>query len=385
MPRCLRERAQAVVAGEAAPAPRLQPPGLEVDVVVDDEHALRLDLEEARRRADRAAGLVHVRLGLQQREPQLAEPHLRERAGELRAPGAAVPPRQLVEHQPARVVTGPLVLAARVAEARDQQIQRRGALAPTEEAHLALGRCSCSPEASALPRPRPASLLALRQPPRPRAARPPRAPRPRPLRAPARRTRVGIVTVASTVSSGSSRNLTPSCTGRSTRRSVSPIAIPVTSRSRCSGISIGSASTVISRLTCESTPPSVTPTGSPISSTTTRAWIGWSRRTSCRSTWVIVALDRVCWYSLRIDGCVVFWPSSVTSRIACSPPAARERPAQLALRDRRSACGVLPPAVEDAGDQPLLAQAARLARSRGSRAPGPASFTRSPATAAKCS
>jgi hypothetical protein len=26
-----------------------------------------------------------------------------------------------------------------------------------------------------------------------------------------------------------------------------------------------------------------------------------------------------CWYSLRMDGCVVFWPSSVTSRIACKP------------------------------------------------------------------
>jgi len=74
----LRGRAQAVVAGEASPGPRLQPAGLEVDVVVDDEHLLGLDLEEAHRRADRAAGVVHVRLRLEQREAQVAEADLRQ-------------------------------------------------------------------------------------------------------------------------------------------------------------------------------------------------------------------------------------------------------------------------------------------------------------------
>ena len=42
-------------------------------------------------------------------------------------------------------------------------------------------------------------------------------------------------------------------------RSVSPIAIPLTSRSMCSGTSIGSASTFTSRAICESAPPSRTP------------------------------------------------------------------------------------------------------------------------------
>ena len=74
----LRERAQAVVAGEPSPGPRLHPARLEVDVVVDDEHLLGLDLEEAHRRADRAAGVVHVRLRLQQREAQVAEADLRQ-------------------------------------------------------------------------------------------------------------------------------------------------------------------------------------------------------------------------------------------------------------------------------------------------------------------
>src|SRR5207253_9356815 len=55
-PEVLRDRAQAVVAGEPAAEPRLQPTLLEVGVVVDDERALGRDLVEAHRGADRAAG-----------------------------------------------------------------------------------------------------------------------------------------------------------------------------------------------------------------------------------------------------------------------------------------------------------------------------------------
>src|SRR6266511_2722379 len=58
-------------------------------VVVDDQQRIRLDLEEARRGADRAPGLVHVRLRLQQPQPQLAEPYLGKRSREFRAPRAA--------------------------------------------------------------------------------------------------------------------------------------------------------------------------------------------------------------------------------------------------------------------------------------------------------
>ena len=42
----LRDRAQPVVAGEAAAEARLETPGLEVALVVDDEHRVRLELEE---------------------------------------------------------------------------------------------------------------------------------------------------------------------------------------------------------------------------------------------------------------------------------------------------------------------------------------------------
>src|SRR5919201_5527224 len=136
-----RERAQAVVAGEPAAAPRLQSSRLEIDVVVHHEQLLGLDLEEPGSRAHGTAGLVHVRLRLQQREARLAEPDLRCRPGELRAPRAPMPARELVQHEPAGVVARALVVAARVAQPRDEQIERRGPLAPTKQAHgaLALG------------------------------------------------------------------------------------------------------------------------------------------------------------------------------------------------------------------------------------------------------
>src|SRR6266516_879300 len=51
-----------------------------------------------------------------------------------------MPPRELFEDEPAGVVPRPLVPAPGIAEPRDQEIQRRGTIAPTEEAHLFLAR-----------------------------------------------------------------------------------------------------------------------------------------------------------------------------------------------------------------------------------------------------
>jgi hypothetical protein len=57
------------VAGKPTAEPCLKAPRLQVDVVVDDEQRARLDLEEASSLAHRVAGHIHVRLGLQEREP----------------------------------------------------------------------------------------------------------------------------------------------------------------------------------------------------------------------------------------------------------------------------------------------------------------------------
>src|SRR5207247_11182147 len=79
----LGNRPQTVVPGQAAAEARLQPALPEVDVVVDDEHGLGRRLEEAGRRSDRAAGLVHVGLRLEQPQPQSVEADLSKPAREL--------------------------------------------------------------------------------------------------------------------------------------------------------------------------------------------------------------------------------------------------------------------------------------------------------------
>ena len=71
------------MAGEAPAGARLQAAEVEVALVVDDEQLLRWNLEEPDGGRDRAAGLVHVELGLQQPESKVAVANLGELAGEL--------------------------------------------------------------------------------------------------------------------------------------------------------------------------------------------------------------------------------------------------------------------------------------------------------------
>src|ERR671918_569531 len=138
----LRERAEAVVTGEAAAEARLETAWLEVGLVMEDEDLLGRELEEARRRAHRTARLVHVGLRLQKRGLPPVEPDLREVAGELRPERAAVPTRELVADHEADVVARPRVLAPGISQAGYQQVEGRGLLAPTKPPHrlLALGR-----------------------------------------------------------------------------------------------------------------------------------------------------------------------------------------------------------------------------------------------------
>ena len=56
-----------------------------------------------------------------------------------------------------------------------------------------------------------------------------------------------------------------------------------------------------------------------MSLTETAVWIGWSRRTSCRSMCVSFPRTLLTWNSFRIAECEPP-PSTVTSRTACIPP-----------------------------------------------------------------
>ena len=190
-------------------------PGLEVALVVDDEDRVRLELVERRRGLHRAAGLVHVRLGLQQADAVLVDADVGELAGELAAPRAAVPARELVHDHVADVVAVALVLATRVAETDHQQVERRGTFAPTpRQAHgqpsVGVFAASAAPSA--------ASPSAAGSSPSAAASSPSAT-----SSTSGSSTRVGCVTLASTVSSGSSRKVTPAGAAISERRIESPM------------------------------------------------------------------------------------------------------------------------------------------------------------------
>ena len=135
----LRDRTEAVVSGEAAAAAGLQAAELEIALVVHDEDRVRLELEEPCRGLHRAAGVVHERLGFEQRDFVPVDPDLGEAALELAAPGAVMPPRKLVDDEPTDVVAVPCVLAPRVTEADHEQVER-SALSPRPEPHQRFSR-----------------------------------------------------------------------------------------------------------------------------------------------------------------------------------------------------------------------------------------------------
>ena len=138
---------------------------------------------------------------------------------ELGPPRRAVPARELVDDHPADVVPVPRVLAARIAEPDDEQVERRGAFAP------APGQDASYPSVvpgspSADDSPSPSAAPSGRSSPGSSSPSSPST-----TSSSGSSTRVGIVKVASTVS-GSSSSVAPSGTRRSARRSVSPMTHP---------------------------------------------------------------------------------------------------------------------------------------------------------------
>ena len=241
-----------------------------------------------------------------------------------------------------------------IPEARDEQVERRGPFAPTEEAHYSseASSAAASPSAGSSPSARLGSLLALGE-----------------LLAllellflglgldDLRRDGhgrdhrfLGVIEERHAVLRGN--------VGQAER--VAHLH-ELTSTSIRSGTSSGSASTLISRVTCESTPPSIEPAASPTSSITTCAWIGWSRRTSWRSMWASRPLTDVRLVVLEDRGMrrLLSREDDVEDRV--QPRRPRQRLAQLALADREG-MRLLPAPVEDAGDQPLAPEPPRRRR-----------------------
>src|SRR5262249_10082854 len=119
-------RAQAVMAGGAAAGLHLYLERGEVELVVEDGDVFRLELEEARRLADRAAALVHPGLRLEQQDAGAADAPLRDQAAEARAPWRkAMALGDRVERHEADIVPLHGVVRAGIAEA-DPELHRVG-------------------------------------------------------------------------------------------------------------------------------------------------------------------------------------------------------------------------------------------------------------------
>src|SRR6185312_16265266 len=219
--------AKPVVAREPAAPARLQPPDVEIALVVDDQDRVRLDLEELGRGLDRTPGLVHVRVRGEQRHAMRVDPHLGEAAVELRAPRAVVAPRELLHDHVADVVAVACVLAPGVPEPDDEQVEGRRAFAPSPgQAH---GSYPSASDSSPPPSAGSASAAAS-------GASPSTA-----SSAPSTGSSRASWTLAMTISSGSSRSRTPSGTVTCERRRLSPTPRTETSASSPCGTSSGSA------------------------------------------------------------------------------------------------------------------------------------------------
>ena len=148
------ERLQAVVAGEAAAEARADVAEGQVDLVVEDEHAVEVELERAARGADGAAGLVHV--------------GLRQQHGDARAAGAGAALGQLA---------GELLLRLRQVPAR---ASASATSKPTLCGRLGVARPGLpSPTTSQSTGAEPKSFRTRPSPSRPSPERRPRRPRPR--------------------------------------------------------------------------------------------------------------------------------------------------------------------------------------------------------------
>ena len=244
------DRLQAVVAGEPAAEARAHLAERQVDLVVHDQHPLQRQLERAARRADRAAGVVHVGLRAQhrhaRRRARATEPRRARRDGGRTRP-SAMRPRKRSFARPSSQRSASASATMKPTLWRVPACSRPGLPSPTISQSTApppppppKGRrrsCYSSPEEPSAPS---ASRLGASPAPRPRRRAPSRPRFPPPLRLCSR----GGDSVATTVSSRSSSSVTPSGIAIAASTIVSPICISPTSCTIDSGIAVGSASHV---------------------------------------------------------------------------------------------------------------------------------------------
>ena len=348
----LRDRAQPVVAREPAPSARLESAELEVDVVVDDEHARRIGALKNRAAAEieRPDSFMYVSgfRSATRRSPirtSASRPlnfDLNDASCRRASSSTTIQPTLCRS----RSCRGPDCRDPRRAgrASRPTRPDGRGARTTPRARSSRLGPLSAASASGASPSSPSASASSAS------AASASRA----------RRSRAATDTVAMTVSCGSSRNVT--LLDRRDVREPEDVAdlqlgdvdVDVLRNVRGQRLDVELARDEREHAA------GLDAAASPTSWTTTVAWIGWSSRTSRRSMCEIVPRIGSCWYSARIDGCTVCLALDDDVEDRVQARRAGHRGAELALGNDDRACVTLP--VEDAGDEPLRAQAPRAAR-----------------------
>src|SRR4051794_2132427 len=256
-PELALERLQPVVAGEPAAEAHADLAEGEVDLVVQHEDPVQVEVVGAAGRPGGPAGLVHVRLRLEQRDARAARTRaaLRQLARVLLLRPRQVPaPRQRVGDLEADVVRRLGVAGARVAEPDHKPVDRRRGEELQDSSPESAADCPASSAVSPSAWPSaasPTSSVSVSI-------------------SSSTGSAVGGVIEATTVS-GSSSSVTPFGGVIDPSVSVAFISRPETSCWIVSGMSPGSASTFSSRVSCVSTPPSTVPGASsaPTRSSTT--------------------------------------------------------------------------------------------------------------------
>ncbi len=127
------DRTQTVVTREATSETNLEPSVFEVYFVVNDENGFERGLVVRDRWLYRASRVVHVRIGLQEGDSRLADADLADLSAELPLERCTRSAGELVHDHETDVVSIARMLASGVPESDDEQVERRGRPAATEE------------------------------------------------------------------------------------------------------------------------------------------------------------------------------------------------------------------------------------------------------------
>src|SRR5579875_1429592 len=263
------DRLEPVIAAGATAAAHPQFPEGQVEIIGDHEEPLRRDLVPGGDQPQGRAAVVHIRLGLYEQDPALAQQALFRPVSS--APGCEPETaRQLVDDDEADIVTGECVFSPRIPEAGDDTEFRFGYDCGVEAS--AAGACSVGAVSTA-----------------------------------SRSVRDGSIEITIVPPGVTLDNAGRSLTSAEVKWSWMPR--PRMSTARCSGTRSAGPRTSRACVTTSRTPPkSLTPGETPTGTTGRVAWIFSVRETRWKSAWRMLRVIGSRWTSRSRT--VSLWPST---------------------------------------------------------------------------